>query len=281
MTVWHYLGIAIFAFSFLRTLFIIENRRYRLIKLIILLISIAVSYLWLLDKRKGLYVFILAFINLFLMLPSWIIFYLVRLKEKMKRASYSFIIPKYKDLQVMFKEKYNIDMSKSALKKFYNAFSFKDEQKNNCIILFPAIVENLKLSEIKFIAAHEMAHFELGHLDLPAIKKVIKWFGRIFNWVVGGPLAGVLYEVISKPVDRYLERSEEYTADRYAVMLLLENGHSPIGALEFFSRMSVIEENIPWYRKLYYSIYGTHPDSNKRFNKVKETLEEVLQETSS
>ncbi len=79
-----------------------------------------------------------------------------------------------------------------------------------------------------FVIAHEMAHHDLGHLNL-----VPEWMGRMGRrW--GGKVAGVIAAAVA---NRIYGPERECDADAYALRLCMKAGYDPERCLHFFPVM--------------------------------------------
>lgn len=101
-----------------------------------------------------------------------------------------------------------------------------------------------------FVIAHEMAHHDLGHLNL-----VPEWMGRLGRrW--GGKIAGMIAAAVA---NRLYGPERECDADLYALRLCIKAGYDPEGCLRIFQ----IFENYYLDHGDVTSVVGTDDESDQ------------------
>jgi len=112
--------------------------------------------------------------------------------------------------------------------------------------------------EIAFIIAHEIAHNELGHINL--MLKRLK---------VAGKFGNILY-AIKELTTMSFNQFNELEADCYAADLVKAAGYSPVKGAKFWKKMATdFNETDDRFRKF----FMTHPYSNERYNCLKKHIQ--------
>lgn len=69
-------------------------------------------------------------------------------------------------------------------------------------------------------------------------------------------------------------KKTEFAADKCAIELLVTHGLSINGAVKFFQKMSLQENQLSWFKKMWERIFGTHPISEARLKNVIKHIKE-------
>ncbi|MHB9131712.1 MAG: M48 family metallopeptidase [Armatimonadota bacterium] len=158
------------------------------------------------------------------------------------------------------------------------------------IVLYDTLLQYFTPDEIKFILAHEMGHYKLGHIYQGIgfailgtlagsflLYKVSHWllrrFGGFFGFDNLGNPAGYpllmalafILSLIATPVGNAFSRHIEWQADRYAVQVY-DHAGAGITAFHKLAQINVSEENPP--RWVVYLLYS-HPSIADRIAALK------------
>ncbi len=159
------------------------------------------------------------------------------------------------------------------------------------IVLYDTLVKQFTPDEVKFIMAHEMGHYVLGHIYQGILLTIL---GTLFASYGIYRLAGVLilhygvhlgfstisqpasfpllltmlfvFSLLAMPVSNAISRNFEWQADRFAV----RNYPHPaagISAFEKLAEINISEENPPRWAVL---LFGTHPTLRQRIRALRE-----------
>ncbi len=188
--------------------------------------------------------------------------------------------------KLSFSAKEIMQMDGSKRSKHSNAF-FTGFGKSRRVVFFDTLIDQLSLSELRAVFAHEVGHYKKKHILYGTIQgifmsliafKVIHYltlveaFGSAF-FLTPGNIAQVflLFVLISglvsfwvSPLFNFLSRKNEYEADAYAKENLGE-GENLVSALKklYLENLSNLEPH-PWYSFFYYS----HPTFFQRKSKL-------------
>ncbi|WP_113921469.1 M48 family metallopeptidase [Alkalibaculum bacchi] len=177
---------------------------------------------------------------------------------------------------------YKVDKSKDT--KTMNAYmtGIFDSKR---IVLWDTTINNLEEDEVLSITAHEIGHYEKGHIGKSIIISSISIFLIIYlvyrlstcilklsNGAFGFkdlctyasiPLLIImlnLFSFLSNPISSYLSRSMEIEADRYEISLT-EDRESAVSAMEKLTKTSL---GLPRPSNIYKIWYHTHPTLEDR-----------------
>ncbi|KEO84574.1 M48 family metallopeptidase [Tumebacillus flagellatus] len=177
---------------------------------------------------------------------------------------------------------YEVDMSKktNALNAYVNGIGPSAR-----IVLWDTTLQKLNDDEILFIMGHEMGHYVKHHilwgfagtvagtlamvyLIAHAFRRLVRWMGE--HWQIqhahdlsAVPLGLLLISVISfasSPLENFVERYYESSADTYAVQVT-ENPESGIHSFQKLARLSLSDPNPPEIVKFF---RYTHPTISER-----------------
>ncbi|PWK13350.1 M48 family metallopeptidase [Tumebacillus permanentifrigoris] len=190
--------------------------------------------------------------------------------------------------QIPSDDVYEVDMSKktNALNAYVNGIGPSAR-----IVLWDTTLQKLNDEEILFIMGHEMGHYVKHHIlwgfagivggtlvlvyvIATLYRRIVHWMGEHWNIehhhdLSAVPLVLLLVSVLnfaSSPLNNYLERFYEHSADQYAVQIT-QDPQSGIRSFQKLARLSLSDPNPPEIVKFF---RYTHPTISERIDYLEE-----------
>ena len=158
------------------------------------------------------------------------------------------------------------------------------------IVLYDTLLKYFTPDEIKFIMAHEMGHYVLGHIRLGIIASIFgtlaggwilylvsgvllrRWGTRLSIRALGDPVSYPLLMVLclalsllALPLANAFSRHLERQADQFALRIY-PHPAAGISAFHKLARLNIAEENPPRWAEL---LFGSHPSIAERIAALK------------
>ena len=170
---------------------------------------------------------------------------------------------------------YQVDASRqsNAVNAYVNGFGPTQR-----IVLYDTLLKYFTPDEIKFVMAHEMGHYVLGHIRQGILLSIVGTLAaclalaRIAGWLLqrwgaqlgfaalGHPASlpllmalGMVLSLLALPIGNAISRHMEWQADRFAARVY-PNLQAGISAYHKLARLNVSEEDPPrWVEVIFYS----------------------------
>jgi len=145
-----------------------------------------------------------------------------------------------------------------------NAWSNQDRQ----LFFTNTLLEKFSYEQLHFIAAHEIAHVKLGHVEKQQLASATIYAGfQVLNIFVPG--AGLLNLAVNPTVTRAYSRSQEIAADKEAAMAICECGFTKDIAVSTLERLDLLArvKGIDDSNRI--GIWDSHPRIIERIERIK------------
>lgn len=159
------------------------------------------------------------------------------------------------------------------------------------IVLYDTLLKEFTPEEIKYILAHEMGHYKLGHIYQGIVMSILgtlvgsyaffltsgwalKRFGEKLKLdSLGNPASyplimalGFVFSIIAMPIGNAFSRNMEWQADRYAA-INYPHWDAGISSFQKLAKLNVAEEDPPRWAEV---LLGTHPSLAERIKALEE-----------
>ncbi|MCP3761701.1 M48 family metallopeptidase [Domibacillus sp. A3M-37] len=176
----------------------------------------------------------------------------------------------------------NMSKQTNTINAFVNGFG-----SNMQIVLGDTAINELTVDEIKFVMAHEIAHYKMDHIYKGLVLQVIVGFFtafatfRLFNWmrkkwghrwgikdqhdIAVLPLLMISFSIISflaSPIGQFQSRLYEVEADRYAIEVTADRE----AAITAFQKLTKNVKSTGYEPAIIHFIMGSHPRMTERID---------------
>ncbi|WP_052712207.1 M48 family metallopeptidase [Domibacillus indicus] len=176
----------------------------------------------------------------------------------------------------------NMSKQTNTINAFVNGFG-----SNMQIVLGDTAINELDVDELKFVMAHEIAHYKMNHIYKGlALQVIVSFFTAfvtfcLFNWVREKwghrwgiknqqdiavlPLLITSFSIISflaSPIDHWQSRHFEVEADRYAI----EAAGNREAAITAFQKLTINSKSTGYEPAVIHYIMGSHPRITERID---------------